>query len=890
MRFSRDTWLGRYQIVSLLGAGGMGEVYRARDPKINREVAIKVLPSAFSADTERLRRFEQEAQAAGAINHPNILSIYDVATHEGSPYVVSELLDGTTLREQLNGNALPVRKSLDYALQIASGLAAAHAKGIVHRDLKPENLFITKDGRLKILDFGLAKLIEQPDRSADDTDLPTRKLNTDPGAIMGTVGYMSPEQVRAERVDHRSDIFSLGTILYEMLSGKRAFRSGSTVETLNAILKDDPPELSESNSHINPALERVVMHCLEKNPDHRFQSARDVRFALEALTGTNSGRTVTTVETLPSPTKRKSTWLPWVIAGISLLGLLVALPFAIASLRYTPVQEATAARFFIYPPEKTSFGGPFAVSPDGRQVVLRGTSEGKTLLWLRGIGSLTAKPLEGTDDAIYPFWSPDSRFIGFFSAGKLKKIEAAGGPAQTLCDAPDGRGGTWNSDGVIVFAPSAIDVLYQVSAAGGSPVAVTKLDVSTKEQAHHFPHFLPDGRRFLYAGRAGLNENSRILVATLDGNEPRRLMNFTSNAIYVAPGYLLTMRQLTLVAQRFDPDKLELSGDPFPVVEGVDIVPGLGFGLFSVSQTGLLVYRSGSGGNVDLTWFDRTGKRLGTLGPAGAFNNPSLSPDEKRLAVSLIDPLGRLTSDIWLIDVASGSRTRFTFDPGAESSPTWKPDGSFLVFHTSRDGPLNIYQKAANGAGSEEPLLRSDNGKNPTDWSPDGQFILYQEQNAKTGSDLWVLPLTGEQKPFPFLQTNSVEVQGRFSPNGKWVAYTSNESGTYQIYVRSFPSGGQWQVSDNGGGDPKWRRDGKELFYISADRKLMAVEVTGDGPTFQSSVPKTLFEMRIRGLPGPRNYYDVSHDGQRFLVASTPEEAATQPMTVVLNWLSDLKR
>ena len=479
----------------------MGEVYLARDPKINRDVAIKVLPAAFSENSERLRRFEQEAQAAGAINHPNILSIYDVDTHEGSPYVVSELLDGTTLREQLNGNGLPVRKSLDYALQIASGLAAAHAKGIVHRDLKPENLFVAKDGRLKILDFGLAKLIEQPDRSEVHTDVPTRKFNTDPGAILGTVGYMSPEQVRAERVDHRSDIFSLGTILYEMLSGKRAFDGASPIETLNAILKEDPPELSHSNSKISPALERVVMHCLEKNPDQRFQSARDVAFAVESLSGVTSGHTIAPRLPLSTEQAKKREWLPWVFAAVLLLGLLGTLPFAIAYLRREPVQTPTAARFFIYPPDKTSFGGPFAVSPDGLRIVLRGTSEGKTLLWVREIDSLTAKPLEETDDAIYPFWSPDSRFIGFFSAGKLKKIAFTGGPVQTLCDASDGRGGTWNSGGVIVFAPSALSSLYQVSAAGGLPVPVTKFDSSSKEQAHHFPHFLPDGRHFLYAGR-----------------------------------------------------------------------------------------------------------------------------------------------------------------------------------------------------------------------------------------------------------------------------------------------------------------------------------------------------------------------------------------------------
>jgi Tol biopolymer transport system component len=632
----------------------------------------------------------------------------------------------------------------------------------------------------------------------------------------------------------------------------------------------------------------VVMHCLEKNPDQRFQSARDVGFALEALSGVTSGRTVTALPLSGGHTNKRG-WLPWIIAALFLLGLLATLPFAIAYLRREPVQTPTAARFFIYPPEKTSFGGPFAVSPDGLRVVLRGTSEGKTLLWVRDIDSLTAKPLAGTDDPIYPFWSPDSRFIGFFSAGKLKKIEVAGGPAQTLCDAPDARGGTWNRDGVIVFAPSPVDCLYQVSAAGGSPVPVTKIDVSTKEQSHHFPYFLPDGRHFLYAGRSGTVDQSWTMVGSLNSNETKRLMNFTGNTVYVAPGYLLTMRQLTLVAQAFDPEKLELTGEPFPVVEGVDRIPGLGFGFFSVSQTGLLVYRSGSGGNVELAWFDRGGKQLGTLGTPSAYNNPALSPDEKRLAVSIIDPLGRLTADIWLIDLTSGSQTRLTFDPGAESSPTWKPDGSSIAFHMTRDGPLNIYEKAANGAGNEEPLLKSDNSKLPTDWSTDGKFILYQEQNPKTGSDLWVLPVSGDQKPFPFLQTNAAEVQGQFSPNGKWIAYTSNESGIYQIYVRSFPSGGQWQISTNGGGDPRWRHDGKELFYISPDRKLMAVDVKGDGPTFEAGVPKTLFEMRVRGLPGPRNYYVVSHDGQRFLVAATPVEAASTPMTVVLNWQSGLK-
>src|SRR6266536_1931073 len=456
MTISRDTRLGRYEIRSQLGAGGMGEVYLARDPKINRDVAIKVLPTAFSSDSERLRRFEQEAQAAGGLNHPNILSIYDVDTHDGSPYVVSELLEGETLREQLNGTALPVRKAIDYALQIASGLAAAHAKGIVHRDLKPENLFVTKEGRVKILDFGLAKLIEPRDGSEVRTDLPTRQRNTEPGTVVGTVGYMSPEQVRGQRVDHRSDIFSLGVIVYEMLSGKRAFRGDSTIETLNAILKEDPPELSESNSQINPALERVVMHCLEKSPEQRFQSARDVTFALEALSGLTSSRTLTAALPITAGRRKNRERLAWVVAGVCLLGLLAALPFVIAYLGRAPIDERVI-NLSVLPPEKATMTGAvptLALSPDGRRLAFVAFFEGRDLLWVRSLDSLSAQALPGTEGASgasLPFWSPDSRFIGFFAGGKLKKIDASGGPPQTLCDAA-ASGGTWNRDGVILFA------------------------------------------------------------------------------------------------------------------------------------------------------------------------------------------------------------------------------------------------------------------------------------------------------------------------------------------------------------------------------------------------------------------------------------------------------
>jgi eukaryotic-like serine/threonine-protein kinase len=889
VNIAAGTHLGRYEIRSLLGEGGMGEVYLARDPKLGRDVAIKVLPAAFSADAERLSRFEQEACAAGALNHPNILSVHDVGTEDGSPYVVSELLEGETLREKLQGAQLPQRKVLDYALQIARGLAAAHERGIVHRDLKPENIFITSDGRAKILDFGLAKLT-QTDMVGAQTDIPTRRVDTDPGAVMGTVGYMAPEQVRGRKVDHRADIFSFGCILYEMLSGRRAFRGESAVDTLSAILKEDPPDLSETNKTIAPVLERVVHHCLEKNPEERFHSASDLAFALEALSGSGvaSGQSATALALPPVRSKNRER-LGW--AALSGLLFLSALACAVLYFRRPPAEApASATRFLIYPPEKATFTGSFAVSPDGRRIVLRVSSEGKVLLWVRALDSLAAQPLPGTEEAVFPFWSPDSRYVAFTSVGKLKKIEVAGGPAQTLCDATQAQGGTWNRDGVIVFAPKPADALYRVSAAGGQPAPVTTLDASRREISHSHPRFLPDGRHFLYLARSTQRENEGIYVGSLDSKETKLLVNTNASAAYAPPGYLLFLREGALMAQRFDADRLELGGDAFPVAEQVDRLVGPNFGLFSASETGVLVYRGGSASNNQLAWFDREGKMLGTVGPPAAHGNPWLSPDEKRLAVGRDDRQSG-SEDVWLIELTRGTPTRFTFDPASDNYPVWSPDGGRIVFSANRDGPANLYQRAASGAGNDEALLKSEYTKLPNDWSADGRFILYQDLAPKTNWDLWVLPLSGEQKPSPFLRTESVEFQGRFSPDGKWVAYTSNESGTWQVYVRSFPDqGGKWQVSTESGAQPQWRRDGRELFYVSLDRKLMAVEVKGDGATFEAGVPKALFELRVPGLPGQRNSYVPTADGRRFLVASLLEDASLTATTVVLNWAADLKR
>jgi Tol biopolymer transport system component len=659
---------------------------------------------------------------------------------------------------------------------------------------------------------------------------------------------------------------------------------------MSAILKEDPPELSQSNKTVSPALERLVNHCLEKNPEARFHSASDLAFALEALSGSGvSAPTETAALSLPPPRAKWRKHLPWIVAGLAVLLAIIA--FASSYFRHVSIEKPVATRFFIYPPEKAYFGGTFASSPDGRRVTLRVISEGKVRLWVRALDSLTAQPLAGTEEGANPFWSPDSRFIGFFAGGKLKKIEAAGGPAQTLCDAPEARGGTWNADGVIVFAPKSADALYRVPAGGGTPVPLTTLDAARKEISHTYPRFLPDGRHFLYLAYGPQRESAGIYVGALDSNQTKLLVNADASAAYAPPGYLVFLRDRTLMAQGFDADRLELKGEPFPVAEQVDRL-GTRDALFSVSETGVLAYRSGSSDNTQLIWFDREGKQLGTVGPVGGYATPWLSPDEKRVTFGRVQPQGG-GFDIWLMELARGTLTRFTFDPALEVAPIWSPDGSRIVFSSDRDGPMNLYQRVASGAGQDEALLKTDNIKISTDWSADGRFLLYQEQNQKTNFDLWVLPLAGDQKAFPFLQTDFAEQQGRFSPDGKWVAYASNESGTWQVYVQSFPaSGGKWQVSTNGGAQPQWRRDGKELFYISSDRRLMAVDVKANGSTFDAGAPKELFELRLQtvGLPGPRNYYAVAADGRRFLVASVPEERISTPTTVVLNWTADLKK
>lgn len=909
MPLSAGTKLGRYEIISQIGAGGMGEVYRARDPKINRDVAIKVLPAKFSADAERLRRFEQEAQAAGKLNHPNILAIYDVEMQNGSPYVVSELLDGETLRELQGGTALPVRKAVDFALQLARGLVAAHERGIVHRDLKPENIFITTDERVKILDFGLAKLIEPTDGPVAFADMPTLKINTDPGTVMGTIGYTSPEQARGKAIDHRTDIFSFGCVLYEMLAGRRAFRGETLADIIGAILKDDPPELSEINRQVPPGLVRVVRRCLEKAPAGRFQTASDLAFALELLS-VPSGAAVAAPEQAAATgqssavPRRKTVVREWIAWALAALLFAAAITFTLLYLR-RPGKRAEVVSFTIPAPEKLSYGDGFALSPDGRRMAFVLTGETReTTLWVRALDSVTAQQLSGTEGADFPFWSPDGRYIAFFAAGKLKKIEAAGGPTQILAEevGEEPRGGAWGPDGTILFVPTVVRYLHKVSASGGPVTPVTEPDKSRDQTSHRWPWFLPDGRHFIYFSRSNRQDAEGLYVGSLDSRETKFLFSTKSRGAYVpaadagAGGYLLFMRDQTLVAQAFDANKLQLSGEPFTVAEDVLSYPTntgpTGYASFSVSANGHLSYLSGKVLTTQLIWFDRAGKNLGPLEVEGAYTEQQLSPDGKRIVATRGDAAGR---DLWMIDIARRTPTRFTFDPASELSPVWSPRGDTVVFASNRTGTHYLYKKSSRMAGGDILLSKTERGAYPDDWSKDGRFILYEQTGTETKFDIWILELSAEgmplRPPSVFLQTKFDESHAQFSPDGRFVAYVSNESGRAEVYVQNFPGqDGKWQISTDGGDQPQWRRDGKELFYIAADKTLMAVSVS-TGDALEAGVPVPLFKTRV---PSPtistdKNHYLVTADGQRFLVSQL-EDRNTQPITVVLNWAANLKR
>jgi Tol biopolymer transport system component len=884
--------LGAYEILAPIGQGGMGEVYRARDPRLGRDVAIKVLPAHFAADAERLQRFEQEARATAALNHPNVLAIHDVGRHEGAPYIVSELLAGTTLRERID--QLPGRKAIDFAVQIARGLSAAHDKGIVHRDLKPENVFITADDRVKILDFGLAKLTEAGLAAAGATTAPTTP-HTMPGAVFGTVGYMAPEQVRGLPTDHRADLFALGAILYEMVSGRRAFTGETAADAMSAILTGDPPALSTSTGGVPPGLARLVARCLEKSPALRFQTATDFAFALEAVSVHSGPHDAMAAGPVPRAPMRSPVPVPWIAAT----GLLLIATVILASLLYlrrAPGEAPFAYRSTLTPLSTMTgnLAGRIAVSPDGRRLALSapaadgpGTTRTQ-MLWVHSLDGVAAQPLTGTEGGFNPWWSGDGRFIAFLAGGKLKKIAATGGTAVTLADAAgSNQTGAWNHEDVILVVGT--NGLDRVPAGGGARSAATKIDGS--ELAHAFPVFLPDGRHFLYLAIGAAGAPLGIYLASLDSPDRTKLMDVGSNVQYSA-GSLLFIRDRTLMARPFDANRRVFTGDAVPVVEqlAVPFRPARDQPMspFSASVNGTLVYQAASSPEgAKLTWFDRSGKELGVVGDRANYTDLFLSPDGKRASVNIRSD-GSDTSDKWVIDLERGHRTRLTFDPGNEFEGIWSADGTTIIFNSSRKGHLDLYRKPASGAGAEELLYADGEDKFPQSLTPDGKFLLYIAIGATTGQDLKILPLEGERKPFILVQTPFTDGLGaQFSPDGRWVGFSSTESGRPEVYVVPFPGpGGKWQVSTEGGAVTRWRRDGEEILY-SGNGKIMSAAVSVRGSMFEVGEVKYLFDVRFAA---PRYAFDVTPDGQRILAIVSDQNETVSPLTLVLNWPALIKR
>ncbi len=890
MPLANGTKLGPYEIVAPLGAGGMGEVYRARDTRLDRTVAIKVLPSHLSSDPKGRQRFEREAKTISSLNHPHICTLYDVGRVGETDYLIMEFVEGETLSARLDKGPLPIEQVLRIGVEMADALDKAHRLGIIHRDLKPGNIMLTKSGA-KLLDFGLAKPVVAAD-SAATAMLTASKPLTKEGTIVGTFQYMAPEQLEGKNADARSDIFSFGAVLYEMATGKKAFEGKTTASVIAAVLASEPTPISTLQPMTPPALERLVKKCLAKDPDARWQSAADLRDELKWIAEGDVGTGLAPPRvTQASPLQNRLGW------GLAAVFALVAITFGVAYFR-RPAPETRAIRSYILPPEKATFNflgptaGPLAVSPDGRSLVFSATAaDGKNLLWVRPLNGLAAQALPGTEGAAFPFWSPDSRFIGFFANGKLKKIEASGGPAQPICDAGEARGGTWSREDVILFSPQPLGPLYRVSATGGVPTLVSKLGETSQVTRLRWPWFLPDGRHFLYLATAELDsEDEGIYAASLDSKETKLILHASSSMGY-AQGYLLFLRERTLMAQPFDSKRLELAGDALPVAEQVEGWRPIRRAFFSASDNGILAYQGGGlAAGSQLAWFGRDGKQTNSLGEPLPYFALRLSPDGLRLAVSVEEPHSG-NVDIWLYELSRGVKTRFTSHPGPDILPLWSPDGTRIVFASARKAPFALYQKPSSGSSNEEVLLQDEAAKLPSDWSRDGRFIAFQNRDPKKNNRaaIWILPMFGDRKPFAFLDTQFNEREAQFSPDGRWIAYTSDESGQDEVYVAPFPGpGGKWRVSSAGGEEPKWRRDGRELFYLAADKKLMVAEVKENGSRFEVSVVRPLFPIHGRKI-GFATVYDVSAEGQRFLVNSLTEENPS-PVTLVVNWTADLTK
>jgi serine/threonine protein kinase/Tol biopolymer transport system component len=880
------TQLGSYEITALLGKGGMGEVYRALDTKLKREVAIKSLPEEFARDADRISRFRREGELLASLNHPNIAAIYDLQEANNTRFLVLELVEGETLADRIRRGPIQVDEAIHIARQIAEALEAAHTKNVVHRDLKPANVKITLDHTVKVLDFGLAKVFDSESSTSDFSKSPTLISGTLPGVILGTAAYMSPEQARGQGADAQSDIWAFGCVLYELLTGKQPFTGETVTDVLGCIVRVDP-DWTELPSSTPPLVRLLLRQCLQKSRNVRLRHIGDAKIQIDAALTESSASAREPVRTRQLP------WF-WIAACAVLLLVLAGMTVYIAGYFRPVSNDALIVRLSVPPPEKTSFnsaGGvnaPYvSISPDGKHLAFIAVSDNVRRIWIRSLDSLEARPLPGTDDvAAYPmFWSPDSRYVAFGHEGKLKKIEVAGGRPQTLCDAPNYEGGTWNRDGVILFdqVGQGEGPIKRVSAAGGTTEAITMLDRARQEQSHAWPYFLPDGDHFLFLARTPSSENSAIFVSSLSSKETKFVLKVHSRMAYDHSGFLLFVRDASLMAQPFDVGASKVTGDPFPIAEQVRYNPLPAQASLAVSDNGVLAYRTGDdAGKVKLVWVDRSGKSLGEAAPAGTYKNPELSPDGSRVVVQQRDPK-TTTDDIWFIDTTRGVSGRLTSNPEMDVFPVWSPDGTKVLFQRGTPGG-DIYVVPSNGSGTEELVLKAP--ARLYGWSGDGRLLIY----GSNGLDILSVAIFGDRKPALFVKSEFTKLNAQLSPDGRWMAYQSNESSRADVYVQSFPNpSDKWKVSPAGGVAPRWRGDSKELFYVGPDRKLMSVSIRTSGTKLELSSPVRLFDISPQSGFPLRNAYDVTRDGQRFLVTS-PVESADTPITVVVNWAAGIKK
>jgi eukaryotic-like serine/threonine-protein kinase len=884
MSFGAGTRMGPYTIQSHIASGGMGAVYRACDERLGRNVAIKVLPDKFAQDTERLRRFEQEARATGILNHPNIVAIYDVGTHDGSPYVVSELLEGETLRDALSRGPIAARKAIEYAAQIAAGLAAAHDKGIIHRDLKPENLFVTLDGRIKILDFGLAKLTEAAEQSW--SQLPTAASG--PGVALGTVGYMSPEQVRGQSVDSRTDLFTLGIVLHEMLTGQRVFHRDTAVETMSAILRDDPKDLSAVRPDLPPALDRIVRHCLEKNPVERFQSARDVAFALESLSGSDSAVQGTATSIPFRMAAQRRLRISLMMSG-GAIGFLLALIMGGLYFRQGAVRpritRVDMLRLLLseqHPAQTTDPVRSFAISRDGTRVVYVAEGDGVRRLFLRDMQSIEPRPMAGTDGAATPFFSPDGERVGFVAGGKLKTIALNGGAPLILADSGNARGATWAANDTIIYSPLTDAGLWQVPAAGGTPRLIAEPESGKGERSYRWPEMLPDGDGIVFTLAMSdivSFDDARLMVRSLRTGEQHEILRGGSFAAYSPAGELLYARAGALFAVPFDIKRRIVTGTPHLTVDGIATYPISGAAQFALSENGTLLYIAGKSETPEraLTWVTRDGRATRLPVAAVPYQNVGISPDGTRAALD-IDGANAST---WILDLGRNAMTRLTLE-WSNNLALWTADGSRVAFSSARQGMRSLYWQRVDGQGVAEPVLAGPHAfstVNAAAFSPDGRLVVFSAIGAETGNDLWIAQLDGDRTARPLLQTRFDEYQPAFAPDGHWLAYVSTETGQPEVYVQPYPGPGRKsRVSFNGGRIPKWSRDGRELFYRNGDA-MMAVQVRASASSLELGQPHVLFRKSLSGN------YDVAPDGRFLTIEPLQSGLPARPITVVLNWL-----